>query len=130
MDNTSAIATLEDLKAVIRDVVKEFVSDDEKPAQVRERDKVTGPEQRVLDTLNWLEHVTARAAFKPDIVAYFARQQTEAPSFKNARRDLRRKGFVDNTYAGWMQLTEAGRALSKTEMYVNRKTEQKTTELA
>lgn len=117
--------SLDKLKEVIREVMREFTGSDEKAAQVRERDEITYPEQRILDTVNWLEHCTGKKAFKPDIVAYFARHQVEQPAFKNARNSLRRKGLIEHTYAGWMQLTAAGRPLSKTVMYVNRKIETK-----
>lgn len=119
--NNGTDQQMEQLKQVIRNVLAEFSGNDERFREVREIFEIKPGEQRVLDALNWLEHVTGRDAFAPQLVAYFARQQAEHQSYQTVRRDLRRKGFLQNTYAGWMQLTASGRAHSKTEMHVTPK---------
>lgn len=72
---------------------------------------LTGPEQRILDALAWLE---ANGNASPELaaVAFLAGYKIGGGAFNNPRGRLRVRGLVDYTADG-MVLTPAGRALSR-----------------
>jgi len=72
--------------------------------------ELTGPEQRILDALAWLEGVGQREAEKIP-VAFLAGYRANGGAFNNPRAALRGKGLIE--YRGsLLALTEQGRALA------------------
>ena len=94
----------------------------QRPAALRERAEpqdtdslvvpaaVTGPEERVLRALEWLE-VTGIPQPGKEIVGFVARYSPTASSFTNPCSKLRGRGYIDYPQPGHISLTEVGRAL-------------------
>ena len=72
---------------------------------------LTGPEQRILDALAWLESVGQQEA-RQAAVAFLAGYTVGGGAYNNPRGALRTKGLID--YRGdRLTLTDAGRQLAK-----------------
>jgi uncharacterized protein len=75
---------------------------------VADGEPLSGPEQRILDALAWLESIGVSA---PDLAAtaFLAGYRTGGGAFNNPRGRLRSRGLVDYLSGGKMVLTDAGR---------------------
>ena len=104
---------VDNLKAVIREVMADFMRDERWLPQAEKSEPITAGERRILDAMRWLEQNTGKIAFKPDIVAYFSKNAAESPGFGDAHRSLRRKGLITRVYGGYFQLTALGREASQ-----------------
>jgi hypothetical protein len=121
-DNEQMTQTMQDqIRKVLAEMLQEELAERLPPRAVLEVQKPTGPEQRILDALYWLEQTTSKEAFPPSLVAFFSRHQQETPSFLACRRELRKNRWTEHTYAGYMQLTERGRKLATPQMAIPRK---------
>jgi hypothetical protein len=69
---------------------------------------LTGPEQRILDAIAWLED-TGVAEPEQTAVAFLADYTYGAGSFNNPKGRLRARGFIDYLPQNRIRLTEAGR---------------------
>ena len=70
--------------------------------------QLTGPEQRILDALAWLEGV-GQVEAEEAAVAFIAGYTVGGGAFNNPRGALRGKGLIDYRQGGRIVLTEAGR---------------------
>ena len=73
--------------------------------------ELSGPEQRILDGLAWLEAIGVSSP-EQAAVAFMAGYSPGGGAFQNPRGALRSKGLVEYAAGGRVQLTEAGRALA------------------
>jgi uncharacterized protein len=75
---------------------------------VADGEPLSGPEQRILDALAWLESIGVR---EPDLAAtaFLAGYTIGGGAFNNPRGRLRSRGLVDYLSGGRMVLTDAGR---------------------
>jgi hypothetical protein len=111
------------LRNLIRDTLAEVLRERKPPK--RAPALKTG-EQRILNSLSWLEKTTHKSAFPAPIVAYFS-HVTNAGVYSNHRKSLRSQQMIENTYGGFMKLTEAGRNLSHAEMTLDNPVETQAT---
>jgi hypothetical protein len=72
---------------------------------------MTGPEQRILDAIAWLEVIGVAEPEQP-AVAFLADYTYGAGSYNNARGRLNQRGFVRYVPGGKIALTDAGRAVA------------------
>lgn len=72
---------------------------------------LTGPEQRIVDAIAWLERTTDKYSHETAAVAFLAGYTIGGGAFNNPRGSLRTKGLI-NFQNGKMSLTEAGRELA------------------
>lgn len=70
---------------------------------------LTGPEQRILDAIAWLESVGVDAP-EQTAVAFLAGYTAGGGAFNNPRGRLNQTGLVEYVPGGRIRLTEAGRA--------------------
>lgn len=72
---------------------------------------LTGPEQRILDALAWMESI---GVMEPEqtAVAFLANYTYGAGSFNNPRGSLRQRGYVEYLPSNRIRLTDAGRRLA------------------
>lgn len=76
-------------------------------------DGLTGPEQRILDAIAWLESLGQRQP-EEAAVAFLSGYTVGGGAFNNPRGALRTKGLVTYPAGGRLALTEAGRAQART----------------
>ena len=79
------------------------------PAPVR--DGLTGPEQRILDAIVWLESVGVGEPEQP-AVAFLAGYSYGGGAYNNPRGRPNQRGLVEYRPAGGIRLTHAGRELA------------------
>lgn len=72
---------------------------------------LTGPEQRILDAIAWLESTTGKPDCEQTAVAFLAGYTVDGGGFKNPRGALNGRGLIE-ARAGTIRLTEEGRALA------------------
>lgn len=70
---------------------------------------ISGPEQRILDAIAWLEATNQQQAQDQAAVAFLAGYTTGGGAFNNPRGRLRSRGLIDYQNGG-LSLTDAGRA--------------------
>jgi hypothetical protein len=76
------------------------------------RGDLTGPEQRILDAVAWLENVGVPQP-ENGAVAFMAGYRPNGGAFQNPRGRLNQQGLITYPVAGFVSLTEAGRALAR-----------------
>ncbi len=74
-------------------------------------DGLTGPEQRILDALTWMESIGVDDPEQP-AVAFLAGYTYGAGSYNNPRGKLNQAGLVEYLPGTRIRLTDAGRALA------------------
>jgi hypothetical protein len=72
---------------------------------------MSGPEQRILDAIAWLESVGVEEPEQP-AVAFLAGYSFGGGAFNNPRGRLNQRGLVEYRPGGAIRLTDAGRALA------------------
>lgn len=72
--------------------------------------EVSGPMQRVLDALAWLEATNGDRAQQMTAVAFMAGYKPNGGAFNNPKSRLRVLGLVDYPKPGFLALTDEGRA--------------------
>lgn len=82
------------------------------PAQATPTDRLSAPQQRILDTLNAFEIVGLNAVARSN-VAVWSDQSPTSSGFTNNLGHLRSLSLIDYPAAGQVALTPAGRALAK-----------------
>ncbi|QDT54619.1 AAA-like domain protein [Caulifigura coniformis] len=70
-------------------------------------DGLTGPEQRILDALAWLESIGVKQPAN-STVAFIADYSPTTSSYKNAKGALRTKGLIEYLPGGCLSLTDDG----------------------
>jgi uncharacterized protein len=80
-----------------------------KPARTDQQ--LTGPEQRILDALAWLEALGVEAP-PNEAVAFLAGYRPGGGAYSNPRGKLRVAGLIDYVGKGQLVLTTAGRSLA------------------
>lgn len=73
---------------------------------------LTGPEQRILDAIAWLESIGVSQPEQP-AVAFLADYAYGAGSYNNPRGKLKARGMVEYLPDSRIQLTELGRGIAK-----------------
>lgn len=73
---------------------------------------LTGPEQRILDALAWLESIGVMEA-EQSAVAFLAGYTVGGGAFNNPRGALRTKGLIEYRSGGQLAMTDAGRAYAQ-----------------
>jgi hypothetical protein len=73
---------------------------------------LSGPEQRIVDAIAWLEALGIREA-EQTAVAFLANYTYGAGSFNNPKGSLRGKGYVEYLAGNRIRLTDEGRALAQ-----------------
>lgn len=73
---------------------------------------MSGPEQRILDAIAWLETIGVDEPEQP-AVAFLAGYAYGAGSYNNPRGKLRQSGHVEYLAGNRIRLTDSGRALAK-----------------
>jgi len=73
---------------------------------------LSGPEQRILDAIAWLESIGVEEPEQP-AVAFLAGYAYGAGSYNNPRGKLRQSGHVEYMAGNRICLTDSGRALAK-----------------
>jgi len=73
---------------------------------------LSGPEQRILDAIAWLESIGVDEPEQP-AVAFLAGYAYGAGSYNNPRGKLRQSGHVEYLAGNRIRLTDSGRALAK-----------------
>ena len=73
---------------------------------------LSGPEQRILDAVAWLESIGVEEPEQP-AVAFLAGYAYGAGSYNNPRGKLRQSGHVEYLAGNRIRLTDSGRALAK-----------------
>jgi hypothetical protein len=118
MDTINIESSSEQIKNLIREVLSEQKQPaaSTSPAAVK---TISKGEQRILNSMNWLETITHRDAFPALVVAYFARTSNMV-TYSHQRKQLRQQHYVENTYGGFMKLTDIGRRASVTTMSVGK----------
>lgn len=71
---------------------------------------LSGPEQRILDAIAWLESTTGTAECEQTAVAFLAGYTFGAGAFNNPKGKLNGRGFVEYLSGNRIRLTDAGRA--------------------
>lgn len=79
------------------------------PRPSADGEPITGPEQRILDAIAWLEATNQQQAQDQAAVAFLAGYTTGGGAFNNPRGRLRARGLIDYQ-GGGLALTDAGRA--------------------
>lgn len=81
------------------------------PAKAAPADGMTGPEQRIVDAIAWLE---ALGVPEPDHVpvAFLADYAPNGGSYNNARGRLNQRQLITYPWPGHVALTDAGRAVA------------------
>lgn len=74
---------------------------------------VSGPQQRILDALAWLESVRPGLPADRGQLALLADASPSSSGYQNNLGSLRTAGLVDYPQGGTVQLTEAGRAVAR-----------------
>lgn len=74
-------------------------------------DGVSGPQQKILDALAWLESVGIRSASRVQ-VAMLADQSSKSSGYEKNVSTLKTAGFVDYPEKGALVLSESGRAIA------------------
>jgi hypothetical protein len=74
---------------------------------------VSGPEQRILDALSWLETMTGISASNQAAVAFLAGYTIGGGGYNNPRGRLNSRGLVRYLPSGKLELTDEGRGLAK-----------------
>jgi len=72
----------------------------------------TGPEQRILDAIAWMESIGIDAP-QQVAVAFLAGYTTGGGAWNNPRGSLRTQGYVEYLGGDGIRLTESGRALAR-----------------
>lgn len=72
---------------------------------------LTGPEQRILDAIAWLESIGVDPAEQP-AVAFLAGYSYGGGAYNNPRGRLNQRGLVEYVAGGAIRLTDTGRALA------------------
>lgn len=70
--------------------------------------QITGPEQRILDAVAWLEQSTGKPSHEMPAVAFLAGYTIGGGAFNNPRGSLRTKGLI-TVNSNMVELTDAGR---------------------
>jgi hypothetical protein len=81
------------------------------PSPANGHGDLTGPEQRILDALAWLESIGQKEA-EQSAVAFLARYTVGGGAFNNPRGKLNTKGLILYCRDDRLALTEAGRGLA------------------
>ncbi|MBL8753673.1 MAG: DUF87 domain-containing protein [Planctomycetes bacterium] len=79
------------------------------PAAAGDGDPITGPEQRILDAIAWLEATNQQQAQDQAAVAFLAGYTVGGGAFNNPRGRLNTRGLIEYR-GGNLALTDAGRA--------------------
>jgi hypothetical protein len=74
--------------------------------------ELSGPEQRIVDAIAWLESTTGKEEQEQTAVAFMANYTFGAGSFNNPKGSLNQKGFVQYIVGSKIKLTDAGRSLA------------------
>lgn len=74
--------------------------------------ELTGPEQRILDAIAWLESIGIQSP-EQTAVAFLAGYTYGGGAFNNPRGSLRTKGLVEYVAGDCIMLSDAGRELAK-----------------
>ena len=74
---------------------------------------LSGPEQRILNAIAWLEGMTGTTTSAQPAVAFLANYTFGGGAFNNPRSSLHAKGLVEYLPGERIRLTEAGRALAE-----------------
>lgn len=82
-----------------------------RPAVAHTESDLSGPEQRIVDAIAWLESLGIMEA-EQTAVAFLANYTYGAGSFNNPRGSLRVKGLVEYLPNNRISLTDAGRAVA------------------
>lgn len=82
-----------------------------KPATVSRDAGLSGPEQRILDSLAWLESIGVDSP-ETVAVAFLAGYTASGGAFNNPRSSLKSKGLIEYLGNGMLRLTGAGRELA------------------
>lgn len=72
-----------------------------------------GPEQRILNALAWWESTGKKAPYSKTHVAFIAGYTPNSGAFNNPLGKLRSGGLIEYPTAGYVDFTEAGRALAE-----------------
>lgn len=83
------------------------------PASGESTEALTGPEQRIVDAIAWLETMTSNPVCQQTAVAFLAGYTFGAGSFNNPRARLNGRGLVQYVPGERIRLTEAGRSLAQ-----------------
>lgn len=78
-------------------------------APVEFADKITSPEQRILDAIAWMESIGIRNPTS-EVVAYLSDYSSTSTSFTNPRGALRKRDLIEFPAKGTISLTNAGRS--------------------
>ena len=73
---------------------------------------LTGPEQRILDAIAWLESI-GQTESEQAAVAFLAGYTVGGGAWNNPRGRLHTRGMVEYRHGGCLALTQAGRALAR-----------------
>lgn len=79
------------------------------PAPVKESGDLTGPQQRIIDSIAWME---TAGIFIPrrSVIAALSGYSVKSTSFKNPASDLKRHGLIEYPDSQSLCLTDEGRA--------------------
>lgn len=83
------------------------------PVVTQASDELSGPEQRIVDGIAWLEATTGKEEQEQTAVAFMANYTYGAGSFNNPKGSLNVKGLVQYVPGNRIKLTDAGRALAR-----------------
>ena len=75
-------------------------------------DAITGPEQRILNAIAWLEGIGVEAPEQP-AVAFLAGYSYGGGAYNNPRGRMNMRGFVEYVPGNRIRLTEAGRQMAE-----------------
>lgn len=76
-------------------------------------DDLSGPEQRIVDAIAWLESTTGKEEQEQTAVAFMANYTYGAGSFNNPKGSLNGKGLVQYVPGNKIKLTNVGRTLAR-----------------
>jgi hypothetical protein len=95
-------------RRAVAKMAEHAASNGRKPTATPPDGPLTGPEQRILDAIAWLEGIGVTEP-EQTAVAFLAGYAYGAGSFNNPKGRLRARGFVDYLPQNRIRLTDAGR---------------------
>lgn len=86
-----------------------------KSSELPENGNISRPQQRILDTIAWIENLNSGYPAKKNQTAFLSDQSPTSSGYTNNLSALRSAGLISYPSAGFLALTEAGRTIAKTE---------------
>lgn len=86
-----------------------------KSSELPENGNISSPQQRILDTIAWIENLNSGYPAKKNQTAFLSDQSPTSSGYANNLSALRSAGLISYPSVGFLALTEAGRVIAKTE---------------